>query len=65
MSWSGGKRHLRKFSSLADNKSAFKELWLRAYGNRLPTLNDAIKYTGNEKAYGWRNTVIQVYNSQK
>lgn len=65
MSWKGGKRHLRSFSSIDDSKAYFKQLWVRAYGNRLPTLKDAIKYTGNDKAYGWRNTVISVYNASK
>ncbi len=64
MSWSGGKRHLKKFSSIADNKQAFKSLWVRSYGGGLPTLAIATKYTGNDKAYGWLHTVLSVYNSQ-
>ena len=63
MSWVGGKRHLQKFASMAAGKEAFKSLWVRGYGGRFPTLKDAIKYTGNDKAYGWLATVKKAYNS--
>jgi len=63
MSWSGGKRHLKQFSSIDDSKTAFKQLWILKYGDHLPTLQDAIKYTGNDKAYGWLQTVNKWYHS--
>lgn len=65
MSWTGGSRHLRKFASIADSKAYWKQLWVSAYGGGLPTLAEAIKYSGNDKAYGWLHTVLSVYNSQK
>lgn len=61
LTWTGGKRHLKQFASFQDNVNAFKSLWVRAYGGGLPTMQDAIKYTGNQMAYGWRATVISTY----
>ena len=63
MSWTGGKRHLRSFASINDSKNYFKQLWLRRYGDRLPTKQDAIKYTGNDKAKAWHKNVMTFYTT--
>ena len=63
MSWTGGKRHLKQFASLAVGKAAFKSLWVKSYGGGLPTLAEAVKYTGNDSAYGWRATVLSSYHN--
>jgi hypothetical protein len=54
-------RKLVYFASIQANKDYFKSLWVRAYGGGLPTLAEAARYTGNDKAYGWRATVISTY----
>jgi len=63
MSWAGGRRHLKKFSSIEANKQEFKRIWIKGYGDHLPTLREAIKYTGNDKARGWLNNVKSYYFS--
>ena len=63
MSWAGGRRHLRSFASRNDAKNYFKKLWVRSYGGRLPTLKDAIKYTGNDKAKAWHKNVMTFYTT--
>lgn len=65
MSWTGGKRHLKKFPSIEVNKAAFKALWTSRYGDELPQMKQAIIYTGNEKSSVWLETVLSSYNSQK
>ncbi len=61
MSWSGGKRHLKHFNSLEEGKDAFKSLWLRVYGDHLPTMKDAIKYTGADASSTWHKNVLSTY----
>lgn len=63
MSWTGGTRHLKQFKSIDDNRKAFKELWVRSYGNRLPTIKEAAKYTGNDNAGSWLGNVLKTYNA--
>lgn len=42
---------------------AFKAVWLRGYGDRLPTPRDASVYSGNDDPTSWRKNVLQHYNS--
>jgi hypothetical protein len=63
MSWTGGKRHLQKFKSLAEGKTAFKALWMRSYGGGLPTMKEAVKYSGNDRPRQWLQTVLSQYYS--
>lgn len=63
MAWTKGKRHLRQFSSIAESKSYFVKLWKTRYGNKFPTLKEAKKYTGNDKAAIWLSIVKKHYFS--
>lgn len=61
MSWKGGKRHLRPFKSLEENKQYFKWLWKNHYGNRFPTMKEAKRYTGNDRSAAWLENVRRYY----
>ena len=67
MVWdSAGKRHIKKFASIEENKKAFIALWRSKY-KTLPTLRHAICYTNGcnsngERAGIWLNTVNQHYH---
>lgn len=41
---------------------AFKIIWTQVYGGRMPTLADAVRYSGNDRAQTWLNNVHQFYN---
>jgi hypothetical protein len=60
LTWDSRGRHLKQFSSIAENKAAFKSLWVRVYGNRLPNISLAKKYTGDENAVAWLATVQKI-----
>jgi len=64
MSWPNGVRTQRTFPTIQASHDAFKELWVRAYGGRLPTMKDAIKYSGNDKAAAWHANVHAFYHSK-
>lgn len=48
------------FASKEDSTKAFKELWMRNYGNHFPTEEDARRYVDSD-AVEWYQTVTQVY----
>ena len=50
------------FASKEESYAHFKEMWPRVYGMRLPTRQDAIKYTANPEPDRWMSTVLAVYN---
>ena len=52
----------RTFASKEESYDAFKEMWPRMYGMRLPTRADAIKYTANPEPDRWLAIVYTVYN---
>ena len=60
MSWSGGKRHLKQFSSYEEGKQAFKDLWAKHY-KKFPDLNLATRYTGADHAADWLRIVKANY----
>ena len=62
MSWLGGKRHLKQFSSLEANKTEFKWLWKNHYGNKFPTMKEANRYTGSDRSAAWLENVRAAYN---
>jgi len=50
------------FSSKKESAKAFISLWIRKYGDRFPTHNDAVRYSGNEDQSRWLPCVKWVYN---
>lgn len=64
MYWPNGVRTQRTFPNIQASHDAFKDIWLRVYGNRLPTMADARKYSGNDKAESWYKNVHHFYNSK-
>lgn len=64
MYWPDGVRTQRTFPNIQASHDAFKDIWLRVYGNRLPTMADARKYSGNDKAESWYRNVHHFYHSK-
>lgn len=64
MGWKNGKRFIRKFATIEDNKLAFISLWKRVY-KRLPDLALARIYTGGDSPSTWLKTVHQHYYEKK
>lgn len=50
------------YSSTTDSFTAFKSIWLRKYGARFPTWNDALKYTNGNDTKHWMYNVTRIYN---
>ena len=62
MQWSrSGKRSVRTYESVEDNKTAFVALWKKSY-KRFPDLALAKRYTGNDKPSTWLKAVVFHYN---
>lgn len=59
-----GSRELRYFATKGQSAEAFKAIWANGYGGRMPTLQDARRYSGNERACTWLATVIRFYNEE-
>lgn len=55
----------RTFGSQEESFTTFEELWLRAYGDRFPTVEDAQRYTGNPDPSRWYGVVTLVYNNER
>jgi hypothetical protein len=55
-----GKCGPKRFANTAQSHEAFKELWMRAYGDHFPTLADAKKYSGGP-GDTWLNRVKIAY----
>ena len=62
MQWHKGIRSPRHFKTTEDSFIAFKEIWAKSY-KRYPDISLARKWTGNDHAQRWLNTVNQYYNS--
>lgn len=62
MTWASGRRTGRWFATRAESFAAFKSLWTRLYGGRFPTMADAKRYTGNDRAATWLGIVTAVYH---
>lgn len=45
-----------------DSYADFKRIWKKSYGG-FPTLAQARKYSGNDRAESWLGRVTRVYNS--
>lgn len=53
----------KTFANTTQSFIAFQKLWLRAYGDRFPTLADAKRYSGGE-GDTWLHRVRSAYRSQ-
>lgn len=61
---SGGKCHgFKKYATKEESYKAFKDLWVRWYGWEFPTMQHAIKYSGNDRAEIWLKNVLYFYGS--
>lgn len=60
MSWRNGKRYIRKFATKTDSIKACAKLWNDHYGG-MPTMKQAIRYSGNDKAADWLKNVTYFY----
>jgi len=50
-----------RFDSPAASTACFKRNWLKHYGNHFPTIEDAEKYTGNDRKETWLKNVRANY----
>ncbi len=50
----------RTYASPAESYADFERIWLRAYGDRFPTREDAKRYVDSE-AVDWYRTVTKIY----
>lgn len=50
------------YGSPAESYVAFKEMWLRKYGDHFPTEKEAILYSSNPDVFDWLKVVASVYN---
>ncbi len=57
---SNGQCGFKTYDSPAESYADFESIWLRVYGNRFPTREDAKKYVASE-ATDWYKTVTAVY----
>lgn len=48
-----GKNRMCIYDKPEDSYKAFKKIWSKSYKNNPPTLNDAIRWTGNDNARTW------------
>lgn len=56
----GGRCTFKTYASPAESYADFERIWLRGYGNRFPTREDARRYV-NSEAVDWYRTVTMVY----
>jgi len=49
------------FPSFAASTVSFKKNWLKHYGNHFPTFDDAVKYSGGDRADAWLKNVTKFY----
>ncbi|MDD4319432.1 MAG: hypothetical protein PHW10_03870 [Candidatus Peribacteraceae bacterium] len=51
----------KEFKSIEESYAHFKAMWVRAYGRRFPTIEDARRYTDNPNPHRWYAVVEDVY----
>lgn len=61
MVWNNGVRSLKNYSSIAEGRQDFMRLWSTKY-KRFPTMAEAQKYSGNDRAKHWLKNVHYFYN---
>ena len=49
------------YNTQAESYEAFKKIWLQWYGDRFPTYQDAVRWTGNDKPDNWLYIVKTYY----
>jgi hypothetical protein len=60
-----GRNNMCIYSSKEDSFTAFKKIWTVVYGGGMPTLADARKYSGNDRAHIWLRNVQKFYSEHK
>jgi len=61
MTWPGGVRTLKTYSSIAEGKADFMRLWHDKYDNKLPTLKMAETYSGRDQSFAWWTNTRKFY----
>lgn len=61
MYWPNGVRTQRTFKDKQESYDEFKKLWIKNYGETMPTNKSASNYSGNDNPSGWLKTVNRVY----
>lgn len=54
-------RYLAEYDNIEQSLAEFRSIWKRLYGGRCPTLEDAKRWTGNDRAKIWLGHVHSVY----
>ena len=61
MEWPNGVRQLKWYNTKQESLEDFKRIWKNYYGGRFPTLADAHKWTGSDRAETWLSIVTEKY----
>lgn len=61
----GGKLQPARYDSKTDAYIDFKNIWNRLYGSEIPTMKDAIKWSGNDRAEDWHKNVLWFIENAK
>ena len=57
-----GNNRMCIYKTQADSTKAFKIIWTKVYGGKMPTITDAKKWSGNHNAENWLYNVTTFYN---
>jgi len=57
-----GRSNFCVYQDPQESYEAFKTIWTRWYGE-LPNLEMATRWSGNDRAYNWRNNVLHFYKT--
>jgi len=64
MTWVNGHREPKRYETKQASIDDFKRIWRTHYGNRIPTYQDAVKWSGNDRAEAWYYNVHWIYNNK-
>jgi len=59
-----GRNRMCIYETSEDSYQAFYKIWSKWYGG-MPNLEMSRRWSGNDRAYTWRNNVTQFYNEQQ
>jgi hypothetical protein len=60
ITWKYGKRRFKYYSNKEESYKDFKRIWSKYY-KVYPTIKEAVKWTGNDRASIWLNNVSKYY----
>jgi len=56
-----GRNSMCIYKTREDSYKAFKKIWAVVYEGNIPTLKEARRYSGNDKAHNWLKNVLNFY----